>query len=45
MDDMEKKMLLLALRKFEGNRRLAAKALGLCERTLYRKITYYGIKE
>ncbi|MGA2296712.1 MAG: sigma-54 dependent transcriptional regulator [FCB group bacterium] len=45
MDDMERKLLLLALRKFEGNRRLAAKALGLSERTLYRKISNYGITE
>ncbi|MEZ4697706.1 MAG: helix-turn-helix domain-containing protein [Rhodothermales bacterium] len=27
-----------ALRRFEGNRRQTAKALGISERTLYRKI-------
>jgi len=31
-----------ALRRYNGNRRLAAKALGISERTMYRKIKKYG---
>jgi transcriptional regulator with PAS, ATPase and Fis domain len=43
MDEMEKRMIISALERFEGNRRLAAKALKISERTLYRKINEYGI--
>ena len=31
-------------KKFEGNRRRAAQALDISERTLYRKINEYGIQ-
>ncbi|MFA5511302.1 MAG: sigma-54 dependent transcriptional regulator [Candidatus Kapaibacterium sp.] len=44
LDDMEKKMIMLALKKNNGNRRLAAESLGISERTLYRKLTDYGIE-
>ena len=40
---MEKKLIESALRKFDGNRRLAAQALGVSERTLYRKLTDYKL--
>ncbi|MFA6570460.1 MAG: sigma-54 dependent transcriptional regulator [Bacteroidota bacterium] len=45
IETMEKKMIETALTKYSGNRRKAAKALGLSERTLYRKISEYGINE
>jgi DNA-binding NtrC family response regulator len=41
--DMEKNMIATALQKYEGNRRQAAKVLGISERTLYRKISEYRI--
>ncbi len=43
LDDMEKEQILKALSEYDGNRRLAAQALGIGERTLYRKIGRYGI--
>ncbi len=33
-----------ALRKFDGNRRKASEALGISERTLYRKLDQYGLQ-
>jgi transcriptional regulator with PAS, ATPase and Fis domain len=44
LDEMEKRMIITALERFEGNRRLAAKALNISERTLYRKIKEYGLE-
>lgn len=44
LTDMEKELITLALNKHDGNRRLAAKELGISERTLYRKIIEYNIK-
>lgn len=41
--EMERRMIELALKKFAGNRRKAAEKLGISERTLYRKISEYGI--
>lgn len=41
--DMEKQMILTALEKYRGNRRMAAKQLHISERTLYRKIKEYGL--
>ena len=43
LDEMEKRLIIEALEKHRGNRRLAAKALRISERTLYRKIKEYGI--
>jgi len=43
LDELEKRSILKALERFQGNRRLAAKALNISERTLYRKIREYGI--
>lgn len=43
LDEMEKKMIISALDRFQGNRRLAAKTLNISERTLYRKIKEYGL--
>jgi len=36
-------MINKALEKYKGKRKLAAKELGISERTLYRKIKEYGI--
>jgi DNA-binding NtrC family response regulator len=38
MEEAEQALIAEALRRFEGNRRQTAKALGISERTLYRKI-------
>ncbi len=43
LEEMERRMIVSALEKFRGNRRLAAKALKISERTLYRKIKEYGL--
>ena len=45
LDEVERKMIINALDKFHGNRRLAAKALRISERTLYRKIKEYGLQK
>jgi transcriptional regulator with PAS, ATPase and Fis domain len=45
LDEMEKRMIINALERFNGNRRLAAKALNISERTLYRKIKEFGLEE
>ncbi len=38
LEDAEHELITRALKQFEGNRRQAAKALGISERTLYRKL-------
>ncbi|TAK57636.1 MAG: sigma-54-dependent Fis family transcriptional regulator [Bacteroidetes bacterium] len=43
--EMEKRMIVEALRKYHGNRKLAAKALNISERTLYRRAKEYGIEK
>jgi DNA-binding NtrC family response regulator len=45
LDEVERKMIISALQKFHGNRRMAAKALRISERTLYRKIKEYGLQQ
>jgi DNA-binding NtrC family response regulator len=44
LDELEKKMIETSLKKFDGNRRLAAESLGISQRTLYRKLSEYGIE-
>jgi DNA-binding NtrC family response regulator len=44
MRDVEQQAIELALRRVGGNRRKAAEALGIGERTLYRKIKEYGME-
>jgi DNA-binding NtrC family response regulator len=44
LDDLEKQQILRALDRFAGNRRKTAKALGIGERTLYRKLKEFGIE-
>jgi DNA-binding NtrC family response regulator len=41
--EMEQRMIREALDRFKGNRRVAARALNISERTLYRKIKEYGL--
>lgn len=43
--EKEKEMIIKSLQKYKGKRKLAASELGISERTLYRKINEYGIKE
>lgn len=45
LSDKEKEMIMKALAKHKGKRKYAAEELGISERTLYRKINEYGIKE
>lgn len=41
--DIEKRLIVFSLNRFDGNRRLAAKELGISERTLYRKLKQYDL--
>jgi DNA-binding NtrC family response regulator len=43
LQEMEKRMISEALHRYKGNRRVAARALNISERTLYRKIKEYGV--
>lgn len=43
LEDTEKILIQIALQKFDGNRRKASEALGISERTLYRKIDQYDL--
>ena len=43
IEEMERRMIEGSLKKYHGNRRLAAEELKISERTLYRKIKEYNI--
>ena len=43
IEETEKLLIKKALELYEGNRRKAARALGMSERTLYRKIDHYDL--
>ena len=43
LDAVEKKHILKILDKYNGNRRATAEELGISERTLYRKLSDYGL--
>ena len=43
LEHHEREMIIKALEAHRGKRKDAAKALGISERTLYRKINEYGI--
>ena len=43
LDDIGKQMLVKALEKHGGNRKKAARELGISDRTLYRRIKQYGL--
>lgn len=44
IEEAEKFLIEQALKRFEGNRRKASEALGVSERTLYRKLDQYGLQ-
>ncbi|MDX1592068.1 MAG: sigma-54 dependent transcriptional regulator [Balneolaceae bacterium] len=44
IEEAEKFLIQQALKRFEGNRRKASEALGVSERTLYRKLDQYGLQ-
>jgi DNA-binding NtrC family response regulator len=44
IEEAEKALILEALRRFDGNRRQTARALGISERTLYRKLQTLDIE-
>ena len=43
MEEVEKEQIRRTLDQYSGNRRLTAEALGIGERTLYRKLKQYGL--
>lgn len=43
LEEVERKMILRALEKYNGKRKNAAEELGISERTLYRKIKEYNL--
>ena len=43
IDEMHERFLIEALRRTNGNRKETAKLLGVVERTVYHKMTKYGI--
>lgn len=43
LEEMERRMIIDALQRYQSNRRLVAEALKISERTLYRKIKEYGL--
>ncbi|MCC5941346.1 MAG: sigma-54-dependent Fis family transcriptional regulator [Balneolaceae bacterium] len=44
IEEAEKFLIEQALKRFDGNRRKASEALGVSERTLYRKLDQYGLE-
>ncbi len=45
MEELEKELIQQTLARFNHNRRRTAQALGIAERTLYRKIQAYGLEK
>jgi DNA-binding NtrC family response regulator len=43
LEETEQFLIEQSLKKYDGNRRKASKALGISERTLYRKLDQYGL--
>lgn len=44
IEDTEQFLIEQSLKKYDGNRRKASEALGISERTLYRKLDQYGLQ-
>ena len=44
IEEAEKFLIEQSLRRYDGNRRKASEALGVSERTLYRKLDQYGLQ-
>ena len=45
IERLERKMVISALQRFDGNRSLASKALGLSRQGLINKIYRFGLKD
>ena len=45
LDDLERKAIIQAIQKYDGNMSKVAKELGLGRTTLYRKLTKYGLEK
>ena len=45
LEELEKRNIVKALQQSHNRRKLAAKSLGISERTLYRKIKDYGLED
>ncbi|HEY9165622.1 MAG TPA: sigma-54 dependent transcriptional regulator [Candidatus Kryptonia bacterium] len=45
LEEMEKRMIQAAIEKYHGNKKLAADALGISLRSLYRKLREYKLKD
>lgn len=45
IEEMERAMIQEAIKRFHGNKRLAAEALGISPRTLYRKLKEFNIQD
>lgn len=45
LEEMEKHLIRKSIQKFHGNKRLAASALGISMRSLYRKLQEYKLKD
>jgi DNA-binding NtrC family response regulator len=45
LEEMEKYLIKTAIQKFHGNKKLAAEALGISMRSLYRKLQEYKLKD
>jgi DNA-binding NtrC family response regulator len=45
LEEMEKYLIQSAIKKFHGNKRMAAQALGISMRSLYRKLQQYKLKD
>ncbi|MES2766142.1 MAG: sigma-54 dependent transcriptional regulator [Bacteroidota bacterium] len=45
LEEAERKLIIASLKRFDGNRRMASSALGISERTLYRKLGEYNLTE
>ncbi len=45
LEEMEKQLIKTAIERFHGNKRLAAEALGISMRSLYRKLQEYKLRD
>ena len=45
LNDNQRQMVVRALERNNGNRKKAAQELGICDRTLYRRIKEYGLED
>jgi DNA-binding NtrC family response regulator len=43
LENIEKELIMFSLKKYNGNRKMAAQSLGISLRTFYRKLKYYNL--